>query len=151
MLEMMKDGEWIRDVPAGARFTLPNGDSVSPAYDGWSNDDGYSLSAKPPPPEPTEAEKLADARQAARITRGKFCMACVGAGLLTEAEAIEAAKGDWPESFSNALPDGVPEYAAKIEWASVTHVRRMNKILLGVAAAAGVTDAQLDQMFGVSV
>lgn len=51
MLALMKDGALVLDgndrpitaVEGPRRLTLPNGATVSPLYDGWTSDDGYSL------------------------------------------------------------------------------------------------------------
>lgn len=42
MLNLIKDGKKIKDILEGGQFTLPNGDLVSPAYEGWEKD-GYTL------------------------------------------------------------------------------------------------------------
>ncbi|MDP1668602.1 hypothetical protein [Phaeovulum sp.] len=49
MLELKHNGTLIQTIREGGWFTLPNGDHVSPAMAGWSNDEGYALSEAPEP------------------------------------------------------------------------------------------------------
>jgi len=57
MLNLMENGTVIETVYPGAWFTLPNGDSVSPAYAGWSSGD-YSLVEAPVLPPTKEQQEL---------------------------------------------------------------------------------------------
>lgn len=102
------------------------------------------------PPVMSESEQLATWRDSATLTRRQFCLACLQAGLLTPDDAITAAKGDWPTRFDMALA-GLTELeiaAAKVEWASVSAVRRNAPLLAVVKTTAGVSDSQLDTLFG---
>ena len=96
------------------------------------------------------AEKLTRWRQGATLSRRQFCIAAYRAGLLSEADAVMAAKGEWPASFDAALV-GLPANVvteAKIEWAAVSEIRRSAPLLETVRQSAGVTEGVLDTMFG---
>jgi hypothetical protein len=98
----------------------------------------------------SEANRLPEWRSKATLSRREFCIAAYRAGLLSEADAVLAAKGEWPASFDAALV-GLPTNVvteAKIEWASVSEIRRSAPLLATVQATAGVTDEQLDALFG---
>lgn len=60
------------------------------------------------------------------MSRETFCVALIGAGILSEAEAIEAALGAWPAKFEPAL-DGKPlieKLTAKNLWRETKTVAR---------------------------
>jgi len=104
------------------------------------------------PAELTEYELRTKWRDTAFLSRRDFCTACFRAGLLSAEDAVVAAKGDWPASFSAAL-DGLPTSAlveAQIEWATVTEIRRNAPLLEVVRATRNVTDEDLDEVFGWS-
>jgi len=63
MLNLTKDKVAIKQVASGSQFTLPNGDVVSPAYEGWKSG-VYALVQAPivppkPPLPPTKEEQEA--------------------------------------------------------------------------------------------
>lgn len=96
------------------------------------------------------AAKLAEWRYNATLSRRQFCIAAYRAGLLSEADAVLAAKGEWPASFDAALT-GLPANVvteAKIEWAAVSEIRRSAPLLETVRQSNGVTEEALDTMFG---
>lgn len=97
-----------------------------------------------------QAAELAEWRSNATLSRRQFCIAAYRAGLLSEADAVLAAKGEWPASFDAALV-GLPANLvteAKIEWAAVSEIRRTAPLLETVRQSAGVTEDVLDTMFG---
>lgn len=102
-----------------------------------------------PHPVPTAAETLAAWREQANLTRTAFCIACKRMGILPPAEAVAAARGDWPATFADALT-GLPVDAeeAQIVWAAATHIWRTDPVLGVVAQHAGMTPGQVDAMFG---
>lgn len=109
---------------------------------GWSIDgEGFA-----PPPGPS----LADWRATASLTRGAFVLACVEAGVLTEADGEAAALGEWPAGF-NAFLAALPvadRISAKAAWADASRVRRVHPLIAQLAAAAQLTEAQVDALFG---
>lgn len=98
----------------------------------------------------TEEELRSEFRATASLPRYAFLQACVTAGIITQETAEEAADGSWPAAFNTFLDgqDGAQRIAAKAVWADGKEVRRDSTILALIAADAGVTDAQLDGMFG---
>lgn len=97
-----------------------------------------------------QAANLDKWRSKATLSRRQFCIAAYRAGLLSEADAIAAAKGEWPASFEAALvglPDNVVT-EAKIEWAAVSEILRSAPLLETVRQSAGITEDVLDTMFG---
>tara|TARA_R110000782_G_scaffold21707_1_gene58147 strand:+ start:70 stop:600 length:531 start_codon:yes stop_codon:yes gene_type:complete len=94
---------------------------------------------------------IEDIRAGASLDLIDFINALVGAGILPPAEAIDAAKGNWPATFSAALA-GMPDaqkVAAQIEWAAVQRIRRNHPLIAMLAAAANLTEAQVDALFGI--
>lgn len=105
----------------------------------------------------SDAEKAADLsarRIRANLSRQDFCLALKRAGILPPAEAIAAAKGDWPATFNAALPGlalrDVDADEAQIIWASATRIMRNHPLIGALSAAAGLTDIQVDALFGIS-
>ncbi|MDO6589456.1 hypothetical protein DS901_06685 [Loktanella sp. D2R18] len=94
---------------------------------------------------------LAALRDATTITRRALCIACRDAGLLTNTEAIAAARGDWPALVMTAL-DGLTDDQkadAQMEWSDVTTVRRTAPLILLLQDHLNYTDAQVDALFGI--
>lgn len=92
-------------------------------------------------------------RETASLPRADFVNAAADAGLLTDDEAIEAAKGGWPASFDAALTslDTAGKRRAKVLWASVIDIHR-NADLIGliIASTIPLTATQVDTLFGYS-
>lgn len=97
------------------------------------------------------ATALTEWRNSAALTRAQFCIGAKRLGLLPEQDAVAAAKGEWPQSFADALaalPVEIDATEAQITWAATATVARMDPILLAVAASKGIAYTQLDAMFG---
>ena len=100
---------------------------------------------------PSFLPSLADRRASTSIPRGTLCINLMAADLLTPADALAAAKGNWPSVFAAALT-GLSEddqAAAQILWADAQTIPRMHPWILAVQASIGVTDAQADALFGI--
>ncbi len=117
--------------------------------------DGIPSLVDPVPP--TEAEMLAAQRAVARIDRGPLCKALRAAGVLSDASAVVAAKGDWPAEFEGVLEAMAPttRIDAQIDWADASVVRYQNPLLQSVALAwcdddAAAATALLDSLFGLT-
>jgi len=82
------------------------------------------------------------------LSRTDFCIALKRAGILTGAQAIQAAKGDWPVPFAAALANFPDADEAEIAWAGASQVDRNSPLLEPLRVAAGLTAEQLDTMFG---
>lgn len=95
-----------------------------------------------------EAELRAEWRQTAQLSRADFCVALKRAGIISAQEAKQAAKGEWPQTFSGALASFPDADEAEIVWASVAGIDRLHPMLLALQTFAGLTDAQVDALFG---
>lgn len=82
------------------------------------------------------------------LTREAFCVALIGAGILTEAQASAAALGEWPAQFEPALTGKalVEKLTAKNTWRTIKTVPRDAPLFLDLlayyAAAAGLNAVQ---------
>lgn len=92
-------------------------------------------------------------RTTTKLYRRDFCIALKRAGILLASEAIAAAKGDWPATFANALSVLTQDMQdeAQIEWAAVQEIRRNHPMIDLLGASAGLTDVQIDALFGWGV
>lgn len=95
-------------------------------------------------------EDLTAWRNTAKLSRRDFCITLKRLGILSAGESIAAAKGDWPATFAGAL-SGLPQEAqdeAEIEWAAVQEIRRNHPMIALLGTSAGMTEAQVDSLFG---
>jgi hypothetical protein len=97
--------------------------------------------------EPTIGQLRADAS----LPRSKFLQACAAAGVVEPSVAEEAASGVWPSAFNEFLTGLSFEQRieAKATWVDGQRVRRDSPVLALIATEQGVTDEQLDAMFGL--
>lgn len=96
-------------------------------------------------------EELATARSAASMSRPDFLLAAITAGIIQPSDAGPAARGEIPPSLTAvfaALPEDV-QLEAVVRWGAATIIERTNPVLAALAAAMGVTDEQLDALFGI--
>jgi len=91
-------------------------------------------------------------RANASMSRAKFLQACIAVGVIEPSVAEEAASGVWPSAFDGFLTGLSVEQRieAKATWVDGQRVRRDSPILALIAAEQGVTDEQLDAMFGIT-
>jgi hypothetical protein len=138
-LDLKQNSNFIKHVRAGSRFTLSNGDAVSPAYAGWSNNAGYTLSEQPAPEpvpqpvpyEPTPEELLAEEREQ---------MICSPLqGKLTLGEAAWAAVEAWRDTYATWAQRQIIDSA--LDW------RRNSQNMQFFAYLLGYTDEQMDDLF----
>lgn len=89
-------------------------------------------------------------RETASLDRRGFCIWLLRTGVLTADESVAAARGDWPQAFSDALaglPDNV-QAEAQIEWATAANIRRNHDLLETLRQKAGIPHEVLDEAFG---
>lgn len=124
---------------------------VEPNHPEWAALSNMQGIAQFPIAELTEAETLQLARDAAYIYRADFCTALMSLGILSHADAIEASRGGWPAAMAGFLVYLTEPQAAvaQIEWASAATIRRMNYLVLTLQSFLGLTDAQVDAIFGL--
>lgn len=100
------------------------------------------------------AQALAERRASASLGRGAFAVAAFAAGLITEAEAEAWAGGaSLPQIIANAfaqIEDPTQRLAARIEALTTPTIRRGNPLLMMLQATLGLTDAQVDALFGIA-
>ncbi len=93
------------------------------------------------------------AREAATLDKSELLMrlAMPGVGILSPEEAIEAAQGRIPASFQPAIASlpAEAQMLARIKWAGDQIISRTNPLLILAAYAKGISDEQMDQIFGV--
>lgn len=89
-------------------------------------------------------------RADAFLPKSLFLRGLITAGILPESEALDAAKGNWPATFSAALSSlsSGAQFEAQINWAAATKVTRNDPLLEILRAKAGVAHEVLDTMFG---
>jgi len=86
------------------------------------------------------------------LSRVAFCVALIGAGILTEAEATDAAFGAWPAKFEPALAGKalVEKLTIKNLWRETKTVTRDAQLFLDLlafyAAAMKLTPAQAEAL-----
>lgn len=103
--------------------------------------------------EAAEQDRLAAARASASLSRSDAVLAAVGIGILPECP-IEAGagRGEIPASLQqvfSSLPTEM-QIEAAVRWGGATVIERLDPILLALAQSLGVTDRQLDVMFGIT-
>jgi len=84
---------------------------------------------------PTPADILTMKRGHAAMQRMDFMLALDTAGLLTQAQTLVA--------------DATTPARIKIMWDNATHFERNNTELVQMATTMGLTDAQMDAVFGI--
>lgn len=118
-------------------------------------DGGFAV-IDPPEPEPgpePEPLTLEHVRAATAIDRALFCNRLADHQVLTDAEAISAAKGDWPEAmlFFLGFLTAQQQRDAQITWASCVTVERNHWLVLAMISMEIVTEAVADAVFGIVV
>lgn len=112
--------------------------------------ENQGITIKPPP---TPTTTLEEKRKKASLSRAQFLASCLSAGIIDEETAEEAADGSWPAAFAEIVANLPVEQRinAKATWADGFSVSRNNPILALIASERGVTEEQLDAMFGVDL
>lgn len=108
-------------------------------------------------PEPT----MDEIRLGSAIDRAVFCNRIADLGVITDKEAVAAAKGNWPESMAVFLDyigmADPPERAAtmqrraQVEWAVCVTVERMNWLVLFMISMGVMTESQVDALFEIEL
>lgn len=97
------------------------------------------------------APTLADLRAASSLPRSDFLLRCVTVGILSQDDALLAARGEIPAAFASVV-EGWTEaerFEVKLRWAALTQVERNHPLILSMATQMGITDEQLDMLFGL--
>lgn len=148
MLNILRGTDIIGQVVENGQFMLPNGDVVSPAYAGWTSGE-YSLAAAPPPPAPTEEEILEALRADMRLSFAQLLIGLVAEQWITQAEGETWLAGSLPAAMEGAIAT-LPyeaQFPARVRALRPSEVLRLDPLVNGMAAAQGVSPAQLDAFF----
>ena len=144
MLNLTKGEDVIKPVPAGAQFSLPNGDVVSPAYAGWSNGE-YALVEAPiePAPEPGP-EPVPVSMSFAQLMIG-----LVAEQWITEEDGRLWLTGTLPPQVIStiSLIPAEQRFAATAKATRPSVVNRADALVQMMALAQGRSDAELDDFF----
>ena len=100
---------------------------------------------------PTAEQRIEQLRTTASLPKDEFILAALDAGVLTEADAEEATSR-WPTGWDDFFT-GQPardRIEAKARWASATTIARNAPLIEALAAFKGLSDQQLDALFGLS-
>jgi hypothetical protein len=116
---------------------------------GWSWD-GAVFAAPPAPKPPSLAETLAAWRETSELGKAEFVHGLILLDVLTLEDALSASRGNWPAALSGFLDYLTPEQSAQvqIEWATRTKIGRNDTYVMVLASYLGLTDAQVDDLFG---
>lgn len=105
-----------------------------------------------PMDEESIAQRLSIARKSAKLSKSEFILACVGAGILTDAEALDVGRGGWPVAMNDFLDHLTPDQAlsVQLEWASVNDIHRTNVFVMTLGSWLEISDTDLDTLFGIA-
>jgi hypothetical protein len=94
---------------------------------------------------------LVKKRAETSVTKAEFCKTLKVAGILPRTEAVEAVKGNWPNTFAEALSSlsDDAQFDAEVEWSSAKVVQRAHPLIAMIAGTLNMTDEQVDVLFGV--
>ena len=99
---------------------------------------------------------LYNARRNASMDKSDLLITLAMAGILPAEDAEIAAAGTIPPTIQAVLDELPPEVfppeaamVARIKWRSDNVISRVNPVIVLAAAALGMTDEQLDEIFGV--
>ena len=141
----MQPGEWL--LPGGCVQQEPP--ATPEGYDAVFTDAWYLV----PTTVVTEApaKTLEDIRASTSLDRAAFCNGLADAGVISDNEAIAAARGEWPASFAGFLDylTAAQRRDAQITWASCVTVQRNHEFVVSLAWWTNMEDTQLDALFGI--
>src|SRR5574343_1536937 len=149
MLVLKYQDETIADVVEGSSFSLPNGDIVSPAMLGWSNDAGYHLEQSAGVVPLTETEMLQIEREGMELTFAQLLIGLVSEGWITVAEGEAWLQGILPPlatDFISTLPQQY-QFIARARLIRPSVILRLDSSTLGLATTVGTTDEEIDTFF----
>ena len=95
--------------------------------------------------------ELPNLRKGTSVEKKDFCLALSKIGLLTFDETIAISKGEWPAPMVDFLGylTSVQSLDVQVEWAGTTSVHRMHPFVLTLGSFLGLTDTQVDSLFGI--
>lgn len=144
MLNLKKGDEIIKSVQPGGQFSLPNGDVVSPAYAGWSNE-GYTLVEADPEPAPEPGPDPVPMS----MSFAQLMIGLVAEQWITEEEGRLWLTGTLPPQVVStiSLIPAEQQFAATAKATRPSIVNRNDPLVQMMALAQGRSDAELDDFF----
>lgn len=135
-LNLKYDGQVITAVLEGGWVHLPTGVSFSPAYDGWSNEEGYSLEVAP------QTVLLS-------LSFAQLMIGLVTEQWITEVEGEAWLAGTLPEAVLLVIESLPAEqrFAAKARALRPSEVLRNDPLVAAMGTAAGKTEVEIDTFF----
>lgn len=158
--------------------TLASGDRVSPVIEGYTNgadtvvpvveetvDNSTGSATQRTREDVVEADRvvrrttisdvpLADQRARAELPRFDFAMATAAAGIVTYEAAAQWAAGNQVPPAVQAVIDAMPaeeQGPAVVDVLARPVIRRSGSMMPALATAYGLTEADLDALFGIGV
>jgi len=130
--------------PADGTLALP--DQEVAEYDAATGAIDWSALVLPP----TADESNVAWRETAELGKAEFLHGLILLEILTLEDAMNAARDNWPSALAGFLDYLTPEQSAQvqIEWATRTKIGRTDTYVLVLASYLGLTDAQVDALFG---
>lgn len=133
IIELENDAEW----------TPPDGHEIVNADGGTIGDTWNGSQFVPPPMLPEPVPQV--------VSRQQIMSALMLAGLITEAEWLACYQsGTLPTIVATAietLPDATSKLVAKVKWVEFSEARRTDAMVALLAAQAGLTETQIDDLF----
>lgn len=144
MLNLKRGDEIIKSVQPGGQFSLPNGDVVSPAYAGWSNE-GYTLVEADPEPAPEPGPDPVPMS----MSFAQLMIGLVAEQWITEEEGRLWLTGTLPPQVVStiSLIPAEQQFAATAKATRPSIVNRNDPLVQMMALAQGRSDAELDDFF----
>lgn len=83
------------------------------------------------------------------VSRREFCLNLARFGILQPADALAAAKGEWPAVMVDFLAylDAAQALDAQIEWAAAAEIERRNPIVLTLGSWLGLSETTENALF----
>lgn len=140
MLNLTKGEDVIKKVSAGAQFTLPNGDVVSPAYAGWGNGE-YALVEAPAEPAPLPTPDPVPSS----MSFAQMLIGLVAENWITEVEGNQWLMGNLPAAAIGMIATLPTEqqFAARARATRPSEVLRNDPLV----NALGTNQEELDRFF----
>lgn len=92
---------------------------------------------------------LAEWRASAVVTKIEFINRAADAGIITNADAMIAARGEWPGAMADflLLLNEKQKREAVVEWGQSTVVERANAFIMAMGSWLSLTEEQIDALF----
>ncbi len=149
VLRKRVDGSFVIDFGRGEYHTLP-GDEYFEEAQRIGEDAPLDPDVAPEQGPPTLEER----RQTASMPKGDFLNDVADRGIISDNDAVAAAKGEWPASMATflSLLDPRQKRDIQITWADAINVNRTDPFLMIFASwylPSSETESTLDAIFAI--